>query len=60
MTVLTDFLATHQLLTILIVLASGALLGQIKFGPLRFGAAGACLWGWSSGPLILASVKTWG
>ncbi len=36
MTVLTDFLATHQLLTILIVLASGALLGQIKFGPLRF------------------------
>jgi len=28
MTVLTDFLATHQLLTILIVLASGALLAK--------------------------------
>ena len=47
MTVLTDFLATHQLLTILIVLASGALLGQIKFGPLRFGAAGALFMGLS-------------
>ena len=51
MTVLTDFLATHQLLTILIVLASGALLGQIKFGPLRFGAAGALFMGLVVGAL---------
>ena len=51
MTVLTDFLATHQLLTILIVLASGALLGQVKFGPLRFGAAGALFMGLVVGAL---------
>ena len=36
MTVTLDFLATHQILTILVVLALGALFGQIKFGPLRF------------------------
>ena len=31
MTVTLDFLATHQILTILVVLALGALFGQIKF-----------------------------
>ena len=36
-----DFLAAHPLVTIMGVLALGALLGQIRFGPLRFGAAGA-------------------
>lgn len=51
MSVLVDFLATHQLLTILVVLATGALLGQIKFGPLRFGAAGALFMGLVVGSL---------
>lgn len=36
-----DFLAANPLVTIMGVLALGALFGQIKFGPLRFGAAGA-------------------
>ncbi|WIY83385.1 TrkA C-terminal domain-containing protein [Propionimicrobium sp. PCR01-08-3] len=36
-----DFLASNPLVTIMGVLALGALFGQIKFGPLRFGAAGA-------------------
>ncbi|RLP07188.1 aspartate:alanine exchanger family transporter [Propionibacterium australiense] len=35
------YLVAHPLLTIMGVLALGALLGQIRFGPLRFGAAGA-------------------
>lgn len=39
------FLAGHPLLTIMIVLAAGALLGQVSFGPLRFGAAGALFMG---------------
>lgn len=36
-----EFLASNPLVTIMGVLALGALFGQIKFGPLRFGAAGA-------------------
>ncbi|MFC6357977.1 aspartate:alanine exchanger family transporter [Luteococcus peritonei] len=40
-----DFLATHPLLTLMVVLSTGALLGQIRFGPLRFGAAGALFMG---------------
>lgn len=40
-----DFLVTHPLLTLMLVLSTGALLGQIKFGPLRFGAAGALFMG---------------
>lgn len=40
-----DFLVSHPLVTIMGVLALGALLGQIKFGPLRFGAAGALFMG---------------
>ncbi|MGL4831717.1 MAG: aspartate:alanine exchanger family transporter [Propionibacteriaceae bacterium] len=51
MTYLTDFLATHQLLTIMLVITTGALLGQIKFGPLRFGAAGALFMGLVVGSL---------
>lgn len=51
MTILCDFLATHQLLTIMLVLSTGALLGQIKFGPLRFGAAGALFMGLVIGSL---------
>ena len=51
MTVTLDFLATHQILTILVVLALGALFGQIKFGPLRFGAAGALFMGLAVGAL---------
>lgn len=51
MTALLDFLATHQLLTILVVLAAGALLGQVRFGPLRFGAAGALFMGLVVGSL---------
>ncbi|WP_420175978.1 aspartate:alanine exchanger family transporter [Luteococcus sp. OSA5] len=40
-----DFLAAHPLLTLMLVLSTGALLGQIRFGPLRFGAAGALFMG---------------
>lgn len=40
-----DFLATHSLLTLMVVLSAGALLGQIRFGPLQFGAAGALFMG---------------
>lgn len=36
-----NFLVSYPLVTIMGVLSLGALLGQIKFGPLRFGAAGA-------------------
>lgn len=45
------FFATHQLLTLMLVLALGALFGQIKFGPLRFGAAGALFVGLIIGAL---------
>ncbi|WP_130864692.1 aspartate:alanine exchanger family transporter [Acidipropionibacterium timonense] len=51
MTPVLDFLATHQILTILVVLALGALLGQVRFGPLRFGAAGALFMGLVVGAL---------
>ncbi|GAB47538.1 aspartate:alanine exchanger family transporter [Mobilicoccus pelagius] len=40
-----DFLAADHLFTIMLVLTTGALLGQVKFGPLRFGAAGALFMG---------------
>ena len=42
---LLDHLAANPLLTLMLVLSTGALLGQIKFGPLRFGAAGALFMG---------------
>ncbi|MGO4957264.1 aspartate:alanine exchanger family transporter [Luteococcus sp. Sow4_B9] len=46
-----DFLASHPLLTLMVVLSAGALLGQIRFGPLRFGAAGALFMGLVFGAL---------
>ena len=46
-----SFLAAHQLLTLMLVLALGALFGQIPFGPLRFGAAGALFIGLLVGAL---------
>lgn len=51
MSIVLDFLAAHQLVTILVVLALGALLGQIPFGPLKFGAAGALFMGLVVGTL---------
>lgn len=45
------FLADNPLLTFMIVLTLGALLGQIPFGPLRFGAAGALFVGLLVGTL---------
>lgn len=44
-------LAEHPLLTIMVVLALGAAFGQIPFGPLRFGAAGALFVGLAVGAL---------
>lgn len=46
-----DFLALRPLLTLMLVLSGGALLGQIRFGPLRFGAAGALFMGLVVGAL---------
>lgn len=46
-----DFLVSQQLLTIFVVLALGAALGQVSFGPLRFGAAGALFVGLAVGAL---------
>lgn len=45
------FLLTHPLLTLMVVLSAGALFGQIRFGPLRFGAAGALFVGLIVGAL---------
>ncbi len=36
-----EILSTNPILTFFLVVAAGAALGQIKFGPLRFGAVGA-------------------
>ena len=38
---MAQFLAQNHLLTIFLVVGLGAVLGAIRFGPLRFGAAGA-------------------
>lgn len=48
---MVNFLVAHQLLTLMVVLSAGALLGQVKFGPLRFGAAGALFMGLLIGAL---------
>lgn len=48
---MVQFLASHQVLVIMAVLALGAVLGQIPFGPLRFGAAGALFVGLAIGAL---------
>lgn len=46
-----DVLASSPLLTIFLVVALGALLGAVRFGPLRFGAAGALFVGLALGAL---------
>ena len=44
-------LVDNPLLAVMITLALGAAIGQIKFGPLRFGAAGALFVGLAIGSL---------
>ena len=46
-----DVLAAQRLLVLMIVIGLGGLCGQIPFGPLRFGAAGALLMGLVVGAL---------
>lgn len=46
-----DLLASQPLFTIFLVVALGALVGAIPFGPLRFGAAGALFVGLALGAL---------
>ena len=46
-----QILVSNPLLAIMLVLAAGAAFGQIKFGPLRFGAAGALFVGLAVGAL---------
>jgi len=46
-----DLLASQHLLTLMVVLTLGGLFGQIPFGPLRFGAAGALFMGLVIGSL---------
>ena len=46
-----DILATSQLLTIMIVVALGTLLGIIPFGPVKLGPAGALFVGLAVGAL---------
>ncbi len=46
-----DVMAANPLLTLMIVLALGGLFGQIPFGPIRFGAAGALFMGLVVGAL---------
>ena len=46
-----DLLAANPLLTIMLVVAGGTLLGMVPFGPVRFGAAGALFVGLAVGAL---------
>ena len=46
-----DLLASSPLLTIMVVMALGAVVGTIPFGPVRFGAAGALFVGLAIGAL---------
>lgn len=48
---MVDILVGNPLLAVMIVLAAGAGFGQIRFGPLRFGAAGALFVGLGVGAL---------
>ena len=43
---MVDVLASTPLLTMMLVVALGTLVGAIPFGPLRFGPAGAVVFGW--------------
>lgn len=49
---MTDILISSPLLTVFVVVALGAALGQVPFGPLRFGAAGALFVGLAVGALV--------
>ncbi|WP_432560291.1 aspartate:alanine exchanger family transporter [Granulicoccus sp. GXG6511] len=51
MTSMLDLLASAPLLTVVLVLALGTLVGQIPFGPVRFGPAGALFVGLAVGAL---------
>ncbi len=46
-----DLLAANPLLTVMLVVAGGTLLGMVPFGPVRFGAAGALFVGLAVGAL---------
>lgn len=46
-----DVLAAHPLLTLMLAITLGGLFGQIPFGPIRFGAAGALFMGLLVGAL---------
>ncbi|MBV7363405.1 transporter [Actinomycetaceae bacterium TAE3-ERU4] len=46
-----NFLVAHRLLTIMLVVAAGALVGRVRFGAMRLGAAGALLVGLAVGAL---------
>lgn len=48
---MVDILVANPLLAVMIVLAVGAAVGQVPFGPLRFGAAGALFVGLAVGVL---------
>lgn len=51
LTALTDLLAEAPLLTVFLVIGLGTAVGQIRFGPIRFGAAGALFVGLAVGAL---------
>ncbi|WP_341359770.1 TrkA C-terminal domain-containing protein [Georgenia sp. M64] len=48
---MVDVLAASPLLTMMVVVAAGTLIGTIPFGPLRFGPAGALFVGLAAGAL---------
>ena len=47
-----ELLASSPLLAIMVVVALGAAVGMIPFGPIRFGAAGALFVGLAVGALV--------
>ena len=57
MSAVLDLLAASPLLTIMIVVALGTLLGIIPFGPVKFGPAGRCSSGWPLARSIRGSVR---
>jgi putative transport protein len=54
-----DLLAANPLLTIMLVVSLGTLLGAVPFGPVRFGAQGRCLSGSASGRWTPGSAAGW-
>lgn len=59
MSLILDVLADNPLLTIMIVLALGTLVGTVPFGPVRFGPAGALFVGLESALWTRASARAW-